>query len=924
MRKGHNQPGMGSSGLVGRDAEMAQLDKALAEAAEHGGALFVTGAAGIGKTSLLNVAATDARSRDYKVLAITGLESEADLPYAGLHQLLQPVLPSAGALPGPQKNALLTALGMRAGAPPEVFLVGLATLSLMDEVADERPLVVVADDFQWLDGATSSVLSFVARRLESTHILLIVGLRETFRTGIRSPRLPEIHVEPLSDTASADLLISLAPDLDLQTRRLILDEALGNPLALLELPRAFRLQGADGREGTLRSIPLTDRLERTFSAQAGQLPKLTQAALLLIALDKDPTVSDVLGATRKQVGEEVTVDVLQPALDVGLISVAGSTVRYRHPLMRSALDQAATAGQRRNAHLALAEVLADPDRQAWHRAKAVLGEDEGAAADLEITARRAQDRGSPATALGAMELAASLTPHGSDRARRLLAAAELAFQLGDPPAVGRLLDSAARLELSPHDVARMTWLREIFHDGAAGDPNAIARLVDVAREAAAGGDRNLSLNLLQGAALRCWWADPGAAAKNLVIDAVEQIAGDVLDPRALEILALAAPVDAASRIATRVREAAQVDDADPSRIQVLAFAAYAAGDRAESIELMDRAAPILRAQGRLGLLAQLLAVRAWAGINTGQLRDAIHSMEEAHRLAIETRQPIWTAISKMGRAALSGLQGEVLTAEQLIAEATEPVASLGLSIVLAKAEFARGATHLTAGRHSDAFDHFMRMFDPHGPAYHEVVAYAAAPYVIECAVRAGRNDEARRAMTLLEALGKRTPAALVHLGLRFARPLLADDSEAQGLYEFALDAEPKWPFDFARLEMSYGSWLRRQRRITESRPHLKAARDMFDALGVQPWADKARAELRASGERTAEASRAPRQPLSPQELQIAQMAASGLSNREIADRLFLSHRTVGAHLYHVYPKLGVASRSELPQALATREPAPTK
>ncbi|TMB47132.1 MAG: ATP-binding protein, partial [Chloroflexi bacterium] len=640
---------MGASRLVGRDAEMAVLDKALADAAEHGGALLVTGAAGIGKTSLLDAVTTDARNRGYKVLAVTGLESEADLPYAGLHQLLQPVVPSAGALPGPQKNALLTALGMRAGAPPEVFLVGLATLSLLDEVANERPLVVVADDFQWLDRATSSVLSFVARRLESTHILLVIGLRETSQTALRSPQLPEIYVEPLSDTASADLLVSVAPDLDIQTRRLILDEALGNPLALLELPRALRLQGTDGREGALRSIPLTDRLERTFSAQAGQLPRLTQAALLLIALDKDPTVGEVLGATSKQT--------------------------------RSALDQAATAGQRRSAHLAFADVIADPDRRAWHRAKAVLGEDEGAAADLEITAARAQDRGAPATALGALELAASLTPHGSDRARRLLAAAELAFQLGDPPAVGRLLDSAASLELSPHDVARMTWLREIFHDGAPGDPNAIARLVGVAREAAAGGDRNLSLNLLQGAALRCWWADPGAAAKNLVIDAVEQIAGDVLDPRALEILALAAPVDAAARIATRVREAAQVDDPDPSRTQVLAFAAYAAGDRAESIELMDRAAPILRAQGRLGLLAQLLAVRAWAGINPGQLRDAIHSMEEANRLAIETRQPIWTAISKMGRAVLSGLQGEELTAEQLIAEATEPVASLGLSIV---------------------------------------------------------------------------------------------------------------------------------------------------------------------------------------------------------------------------------------------------
>jgi DNA-binding CsgD family transcriptional regulator/tetratricopeptide (TPR) repeat protein len=917
------QPGIGASRLIGRDAELAELENALAEVADRGGALFLTGAAGIGKTSLLDAATTRARSRGYKVLTVTGLESEADLPFAALHQLLQTVLPSFGALPGPQKNALLTAFGMRAGAPPEVFLVGLATLSLMDEVAGKDPLVVIADDFQWLDLATSSILNFVARRLESTHILLIAGLREPSPTT-GSRQLPEIHIGPLSASASAELLKSVAPDLDVQTRRLILDEALGNPLALLELPGAFRLQGTDGREGALRSVPLTDRLERTFSAHARQLPELTQAALLLIALDRDPTVSDVLEATRKQSGEQVTVDVLQPALDAGLISVVGSAVRYRHPLMRSALDQAATAGERRSAHLAFAEVVTDPDRRTWHRAKAVLGEDEPTAADLEATAGRAKDRGATATALGGLELAASLTPPGPDKARRLLAAAELAFQLGDPPAVGRLVDAAMKVDLSPHDVARMTWLREIFHDGAPGDPNAIARLVGIAREAAAAGDRNLSLNLLQGAALRCWWADPGAAAKKLVIDAVEEIGGDVLDPRALEILALAAPVDAASRIATRVREADQIDDVDPARTQILAFAAYAAGDRAKAIELMDRAAPVLRAQGRLGLLAQLLAVRGWAGINTGQLRDAVRFTEEANHLAIETRQPIWTAISMLGLAALSGLQGEEGAAEQLIAEATEPVASLGLSIVAAKAEFARGVTHFTAGRHSEAFDHFKRMFDPHGPAFHEVVAQAAAPYIIECAVRAGRNDEADRMMTLLVALGKRTPATLVHIGLRFARPLLANESEAQDLYELALDAEPKWPFDFARLEMSYGSWLRRQRRITESRPHLRAARDMFDSLGVQPWADKARAELRASGEKIPEPVRAPRLPLSPQELQIAQMAASGLSNREIADRLFLSHRTVGAHLYRVYPKLGIASRSELAGVLALLEPALTR
>ena len=911
-------------GLVGREAETAQLEKALTEAAEHGGSLLLTGEPGIGKTSLLDAAVKQARNRGYRLLAVTGLESEAQLPYAGLHQLLQPVLESAGRLPAPQRSALLTALGMRAGTPPEMFLVALATLNLIDDVADERPIVLVADDVQWLDGPTSSVLTFVARRLESTHTLLIIALREGFETPFLSAQLPQIQVRPLSDAASRELLDAVAADLDHQTRRLILEESLGNPLALLELPRAFRQQGTDGREGALRSLALTERLERTFSAQAARLPRHTQAALVFAALDKDPSVSDVLAATSRQVDAEITVDVLQPALDLGLISIAGSMVRFRHPLIRSALDQAATAAQRRNVHLVLAEVVADLDRRGWHRAKSVLGVDEGAAADLDAIADRAQDRGATGTAVGALELAASLTPEGTDRARRLLTAAELAFQLGDRPAVGRLLDAAATLELTLHDLARMTWLREIFHDGAPGDPDAVARLVAVAHEAAAQGDRNLSLNLLQGAALRCWWADPGAVAKNLVIEAVEQVAGDELDPRALEILSLAAPVEAAARIATRVREAARIEGADPSRTQLLAFAAYAVGDIDRSIELMDRAAPILRAQGRLGLLAQLLVVRTWAGINTGQFSDAIRSAEEGNRLAIETEQPIWTAIGQLGRAVLLGLQGEERPAEQLIIDASEPLSSLRLSILLAEGEFARGMTDVTAGRHSDAFDHFARMFDPDGAAYHELVAHAAAPYLIECAVRAGRNEDARHMMMKLEKLGHRTPSALVHMGLRHARALLADESEAERLYAEALNADPRWPFEYARLEMSFGSWLRRQRRITESRPHLRASRDAFDALGLPPWADKARAELRASGERDAEPVRQSRQPLTPQELQIAQMAASGLSNREIADRLFLSHRTVGAHLYRVFPKLGIVSRSELGRALASMEPALTK
>jgi DNA-binding CsgD family transcriptional regulator len=913
-----------AAGLIGRDAEIAQLEAALGGAAEHGAALLVIGEAGIGKTSLLDVAVSQARNRGYRVLAVTGLESESQLPYAGLHQLVQPVLDSVGSLPVPQRSALLTALGMRAGTPPEMFLVALAALNLIDGVGDESPLVLIADDAQWLDAPTTSVLTFIARRLESTHILLVIALREGFRSPVLSAHVPEIRIGPLSEAAARELLGGVAPELDHQTRRLVLEEALGNPLALLELPRALRHQGTGGREGALRSLPLTERLERTFSAQAAGLPADTQTALLFAALDKDPSVSDVLSAMRRQVEDEVTVDVFEPALEQDLIAIAGSTVRFRHPLIRSALDQSATAAQRRNAHLLLAEVATDPDRRAWHRAKSVLGQDEGAATDLEAVAARAQDRGATSTALGALELAASLTPVESSRARRLLAAAELAFQLGDRPAVGRLLDAAATLRLTSHDVARMTWLREIFNDGAPGDPDAVARLVGVARDAAAGGDRNLALNLLLGAALRCWWSDPGAEAKTLVAEATEQIANDDLNPRALEILALTAPIDAAARIGPRVREAARIDDGDPARTQLLAFAAYAAGDIAQSIELMDRASPTLRAQGRLGLLAQLLVVRGWAGLNTGQLSDAIRAMEEGNGLAIETGQPIWTAISRIGRAVSLGLRGDERAAEKLIAEAEEDVSTPRLSLLLAKSDFARGVIAVTAGRQSDAVDHFSRMFLPDGPSFHGLVAHAAAPVVIECAVRAGRLEDARRLMDRLETMAERTSAPLVQIGARFGRALLANESEAEALYEKALDAEPKWSIHHARLEMSFGAWLRRQRRITESRPYLRSARDAFEALGLQPWADKARAELRASGERDSEPAPTTREPLTPQELQIAQMAAAGLSNREIADRLFLSHRTVGAHLYRVFPKLGVVSRSELPRALASIEPALTR
>src|SRR6266851_7021771 len=336
LGRAHNHAGMGAQALVGRETEFAELEAGLRRAVEHGGAFLITGPPGIGKTSLLNAVAAEARSRGYNSLTVTGLECEAQLPYAGLHQLLQTVMVSVDKLAPPQKAALLTALGMTVGPAPDVFLVGLATLNLIDEAAAEKPTVLLADDAQWLDGPTSAVLTFVARRLESTSILLLAGLRERFDSQLRSAGLTEIHVRPLDDAAATVLLDSIAPNLGPAVHRRILEQAVGYPLALVELPRALTQQAVHGGHSPLGTVPLTERLERTFSARAATLPTDTQSALLLAALDDDPRVADVLAATGIQNGGAVTVDVMERALDSGLITLAGTNIRFRHPLIRSA------------------------------------------------------------------------------------------------------------------------------------------------------------------------------------------------------------------------------------------------------------------------------------------------------------------------------------------------------------------------------------------------------------------------------------------------------------------------------------------------------------------------------------------------------------------------------------------------------------
>jgi hypothetical protein len=441
------------------------------------------GAAGIGKTALLEVTLSEARSHGYKVLVTAGVESEAHLPFAGLHQLVRPISSGIDGLPGPQKAGLLTAFGMLEGPAPALFLVGLAVLSLLTDAASEAPVLLIADDAHWLDAPTAAVLAFVGRRLEADPVVLLAAIRDGFPTPLLAAGLPEIELEPLDAATSARLLDAHAPDLAAASRSRVLREAAGNPLALVELPRALRSTPHGDSRALAGVLPLTDRLQRAFAARAAELPEMTRAALVVAAANDGIDLLEVLAATARVAGSAVATDIFEPAVAAALIGIDETSIRFRHPLVRSAVYQTAPLGQRQAVHRALAEVLANaPDRRAWHRAASIVGTNERAASDLEAAAGRAQQRGATAVAISAQERAAALTEDPLLRAGRLLVAAEMGFELGQPELVGRLLDAAERLELRPRDRARILWLRDIFSDGVPGDAGEVRRLVDCADE----------------------------------------------------------------------------------------------------------------------------------------------------------------------------------------------------------------------------------------------------------------------------------------------------------------------------------------------------------------------------------------------------------------------------------------------------------
>ncbi|GGN09411.1 LuxR family transcriptional regulator [Lentzea pudingi] len=783
---------------------------------------------------------------------VVGVEAEQDLPYAGLHQVLHPFL-DLSALPGVRRVALEVVFGLSDGDVPPVHLVGLAAL----DVLDAARAVVLVDDAHWLDQASLDVLGFVARRLSAS--TLVVAARTPVFAGV-----PVLSLEPLAAAESSRVLDAAAPGLDPERRSWVLAQAAGNPLALTELP----FGGGS--------------LEETFAARASALPAEVRSALLVLAL-----------------GGESPVD-LAPAVEARLVDSGGA---FRHPLIRSAIVRAADVSEVRDTHRRLAFVTGEPDRRAWHLAGAATGADENVACLLEKTAGRALRRGGAASAVSALERAAELGEAGQ-RARRLLRAAELSTEAGRRDDVERILLDVRGLDLTPRERALVTWLPTAFDDGVgvAGP----GELVGLAESVVAGGDVELGLRIFWSVAMRCFWVEPGAATRERIAAVARTLPIDPRDPRMLAMTAYVCPVRQGDAVVAGLREARGKRD-DPATLRLLGSAALQVGAFADSVRFSLAAQRGFRAQGQFGLLARALAVEAWSRTRLGDVAAAEPVAEEAARLAEETGQPYMLGLATAVLAEIAALHGEHERSAELAADAERIGLAAGARPVLATVQLARSLAALGEGRYADAFAAARRVHDPADPAHQLALRRYVLPELVEAATRSGHADEARK---IVEELDAATASPALASGLRYARALLAADDHAEALFETALDADSS-PWDRARVQLAFGAWLRRQRRAAQARPHLKAAAEAFEAFGTRDWAERAREELRASGE-----SRGGNGELTEHELTIARMAADGLTNKEIGERLHLSHRTVSTHLHRIFPKLGVTARAELRDALA--------
>jgi DNA-binding CsgD family transcriptional regulator len=774
--------------------------------------------------------------------------------------------------------------------------------------------LLVADDAQWLDEATRDVLSFVSRRLSSDPIVLLLAMREGFDFPFGDADTLR-HVIPALDDAHAARLLDLqAPDLSTDLRSRFLREAAGNPLALVELPRA--VHAADDREAPW--LPLTERLERAFSSRLSELPNATRTLLSVAAASDGTSTHEIMRAGEAMLDGSIGVDALAPAVSAKLIELNATEVRFRHPLVRSAIHQAAGVVTRQRVHAALAAIIDDQDRRLWHRAAATIGPDDALAAEHDLMATRALRRGSIAMVIEILQVAAKLSSTAKARRERLLQAAEFAADLGRRELLEHLLRGADVGGSDELSAARVGWCRELSQPSMVNDPRKISALVGFADQARAAGVKDLASALLWRAAQRCWWSNASSDVRASVLDAASQLELPELDPVLIAITAYAEPLRRAGEVYSKLKALSVRRGGDPIVGRILGSTANVIGAFDLGVSYLAETSAELRKQARVGNLAHVLFAQAWAQMQIGDWVGAAREAEEAVCLAEETGSIIWAAAGMIVKAKLAGMQGDLEQSETHAAQAERLVLSVGASFLLAMLQLARGLAAIGAGRHLEAFEHLRRLFAPADPAFNSGLQVFAFADFVEAAVYSNRSQAARSVIDEIECVSAPKPVPWVETMLSYSKALVATDEDAERFFLQGLGPTAKnWPFLRGRLLLGYGLWLRRQRRPADARAPLREARDIFDALGAMPWSDRAREELRAAGEASLRRTEQIWQKLTPQELHIAQLAAQGLSNKVIGARLYLSHRTVGYHLHHIFSKIGVTSRSGLGPILST-------
>jgi DNA-binding CsgD family transcriptional regulator len=904
--------------LLGRQAECQVLDRLVTDAvAGRSGVVVLRGEGGIGKSALLDYVAD--RAVGTRLARAVGVESEMELAYNGLHQLCAPMLDRLERLPLPQHTALATVFGLSDGPAPDRFLVGLATLTLFSDIAEHQPLVCIVEDAQWLDQASAQILAFVARRLFAERVAIVCAAR----TGIGDEvlaGLPELSIGGLDDSdAIALLLENLQGPLDAAVSQRIVAECHGNPLALLEFPRAWSVAELAGGFGLPESLPVTGRIEDSYVRRLQRLPSDTQ--LLVLTAAAEP-VGDPVLLHRAAESLEIDMAAAEAAADAGLLTIRGRA-EFAHPLVRSSAYRSAATHDRHRVHRALADATdagTDPDRRAWHRACAAPGPDEEVAAELERSAGRAQGRGGIAAAAAFLQRAVELTEDPARRAERALAAGEASLRAGTFDAAFRLVATAEAEALDALQRARADLLRGqlAFASGLISDAGPL--LLQAARRL-----EPIDQELARQTYLTAWGAAfvagrlGGAGVLREICGAVRALPPRAGAPRPLDLLldGLALLTTDGHAAATPTLQRAANALADIPLQDVLGWgwmataASNAVWDNDGAHAISRRQVQLVRDVGEVAELPLYLSALGLASAWMGDFAGAASNVAEAESIAAATggRFAPWASLR------LRALRGREAEAAAAIASALED-AAVGAQGVATYAYWAAAVLYNGLGRYEEAASSARRSTsDP----FELWVSVWALPELVEAATRVGDIELARgaleRLMETTQPCGTDFP-----LGIEArSRALVAVGAAAEQLHREAIDrlARTRLRPELARTHLLYGEWLRREGRRVDAREQLRTAYNLFVAIGMEAFAERARRELMATGEKVRKRSPQTRDELTPQEEQIARLARDGLSNPEIGTQLFISAKTVEWHLRKVFTKLGISSRRQL--RIAMRE-----